>query len=187
MMRAVDDSTHALPTLRQLFLAFLRMGAFAFGGVYSMLSFIERELVEKRKWLKPDEFAEGVAIGQITPGPPIVNTGIYVGYHLKGLRGALAATAGQVIPGLVLVVLLAYGYAQWKTIPLFTAILKGVGAAVVGLLISMVVKMGRTQTRTAPAVAFAIAGFVLLHFLKVNPVVLILVAGAAGWALHGRS
>lgn len=52
-----------MPTLRQLFLVFLKMGAFAFGGVYSMLTFIERALVENRKWLKPDEFAEGIAIG----------------------------------------------------------------------------------------------------------------------------
>lgn len=176
-----------MPTLRQLFLVFLKMGAFAFGGVYSMLTFFQRELVERRKWLGPDEFAEGVAIGQITPGPPIVNTGIYIGYHLKGLRGALATTAGQVIPGLVLVILLAYGYAQWKTIPLLAAVLKGVGAAVVGLLASMVAKMGRTQTRTVAAAAFAVAGFLLLHFLKVNPVMLILLAGAAGWVLYGKS
>jgi chromate transporter len=175
------------PTLRQLFLLFLKMGAFAFGGVYSMLTFFQREIVEKRGWLEPDEFAEGVAIGQITPGPPIVNTGIYIGYHLKGLRGALATTAGQVIPGLILVILLAYGYAQWKTIPLLTAVLKGVGAAVVGLLASMVVKMGRTQTRTVPAAVLAVAGFLLLHFLKVNPVVLILLAGAAGWFVYGRA
>lgn len=174
------------PTLRQLFLVFLKMGAFAFGGVYSMLAYFERELVEKRKWLEHDEFVEGVAIGQITPGPPIVNTGIYIGYHLQGLRGALATTAGQVIPGLILVILLAYGYAQWKTIPLLTAVLKGLGAAVVGLLASMVVKMGRTQTKSTPAAVFAVAGFLFLHFLKVNPVVLILLAGTAGWAFFGR-
>jgi len=175
------------PSLRQLFLLFLKMGALAFGGVYSMLTFFQRELVEKRRWLDHDAFAEGVAIGQITPGPPIVNTGIYIGYRLKGLRGALATTAGQVLPGLLMVILLAYGYAQWKTIPLLTAVLKGVGAAVVGLLASMVVKMGRTQTRTAAAAAFAVAGFLLLHFLKVNPIVLILLAGTAGWFLYGRA
>jgi chromate transporter len=176
-----------MPTLRQLFLVFLRMGAFAFGGMYSMLTFMQREVVEKRRWLAPDELAEGVAIGQITPGPPIVNTGIYVGYHLKGLRGALATTAGQVLPGLLLVVLLAYGYAQGKTIPLLASVLKGVGAAVVGLLASVVVKIARTQVRTAGAAAFAVAAFALLCFLKVNPVVLILLSGAAGWVAFGRS
>jgi chromate transporter len=176
-----------VPTLRQLFLVFLRMGAFAFGGVYSMLAFMQRELVEKRRWLEPDEFAEGVAIGQITPGPPIVNTGIYIGYHLKGPMGALATTAGQVIPGLGLVIILAVLYAQWKTLPLLTAILKGVGAAVVGLLVSTVIKMSRSQPKSTATAAFAVAGFLLLHFLKVNPVVLILLSGAGGWVLCGRS
>jgi chromate transporter len=176
-----------MPSLRQIFLAFLRMGAFGFGGLPSMLSLCQRELIEKRRWLTADEFAEGVAIGQITPGPPIVNTAIYAGYRLRGLRGALVTTAGQVIPGLVLVVVLAYLYAQGKTIPLFASALKGVGAAVVGLLASVVLNMGRRQLKKPAAVALAAGAFLLLHSLKVNPIALILLSGAAGYLLYGRS
>ena len=163
------------------------MGAFAFGGVYSMLSFFQRELVDKRKWLKQDEFAEGVAIGQLTPGPPIINTGIYIGYHLKGPRGALAATAGQVLPGFVLVLGLAYVYKEFKDVHLLSMVLKGIGAAVVGLLASVVFKMGKQLINGRTAALFAAVGFVLLHFLKANPIALIALSGAAGYMFYGRS
>lgn len=176
-----------MPTYRQIFLVFLKMGAFAFGGVYSMLSFFQRELVDRRKWLNQEEFTEGVAIGQMTPGPPIINTGIYVGYHLKGPRGALAATAGQVLPGFILVLVLAYVYKEFKEVPLFAAILKGIGAAVVGLLASVVFKMGRQLIRTRAAALFAALSFVLLHFLNANPIALIVLSGATGYLLYGRS
>lgn len=175
------------PGCRKIFMVFLKMGAFAFGGVYSMLSFFQHELVDKRKWLKQDEFTEGVAIGQMTPGPPIINTGIYVGYQLKGPKGALAATAGQVLPGFILVLVLAYIYKEFKELPLFSAVLKGIGAAVVGLLASVVYNMGRQLIRSRAAVLFAAAAFLLLHFLGANPIALIALSGAAGYLLYGRS
>ncbi|MBI5694307.1 MAG: chromate transporter [Nitrospirae bacterium] len=175
-----------MPTLKNIFLVFLKIGAFAFGGVYSMLSFFQREIVDRRKWLGQEEFTEGVAIGQMTPGPPIINTGIFIGYRLKGPRGALAATAGQVLPGFIIVIALAYVYASLKGQPLFTSVLKGIGAAVVGLLLSVVFKMGKQLIHGRSAAMFAVAGFCLLHFLRVNPILLIGLSGLAGYALYGR-
>ena len=176
-----------MPSLRQIFMVFLKMGAFAFGGVYSMLSFFQRELVDRHKWLEQEEFTEGVAIGQMTPGPPIINTGIYVGYRLKGLKGALAATAGQVLPGFLLVIGLAYAYREFKEVHLFSAVLKGIGAAVVGLLASVIYKMGTQLIKGRAAAVFAVTGFVLLHFLNANPIALIALSGGAGYMLYGRS
>ena len=86
-------------SLRKIFLVFLKIGTFSFGGVYSMIAFFERELVEKRKWITQEEFMESFAIGQMTPGPPIVNTGIFIGYKLRRLGGALAATMARPSPG----------------------------------------------------------------------------------------
>ena len=175
-----------MPTYRQIFFVFLKMGAFAFGGVYSMLTFFQRELVDRRKWLGQDEFTEGVALGQMTPGPPIINTGIYVGYRLRGPKGTLAATAGQVLPGFVLVVVLAYVYVHYKTVPLFGTVLKGIGAAVVGLLASVAYRMGRQVVKGWSGVAFAGSSFLLLHFAGVNPIILIVLSGAAGYLLYRR-
>lgn len=175
-----------MPSLKNVFLVFLKMGTFAFGGVYSMLSFFQRELVDRRRWLNQEEFTEGVAIGQMTPGPPIINTGIFVGYRLRGARGALAATAGQVLPGFLLVLVLALLYARFKSVPLLTSVLKGIGAAVVGLLASVVLRMGRQVIDGRQAASLALGGFVLLLFAKANPVLLIAGAGMLGYLLYGR-
>ena len=183
----VSAPYNMMPTIRNIFLVFLKMGAFAFGGVYSMLSFFQRELVDRRKWLSQEEFTEGVAIGQMTPGPPIINTGIFVGYRLKGLKGALAATAGQVMPGFILVVALAYAYNEYRETAFFGPVLKGIGAAVVGLLLSVIYRMGRQLLKDRAAVLFALAGFVSLHLFKVNPIAVITLAGLAGYLVYGRS
>jgi chromate transporter len=175
----------AAPAVGSLFLVFLKMGAFGFGGVYSMLSFFERELVDRRRWLTAEEFAEGVAIGQMTPGPPIVNTGVFVGYRLCGLRGAVAATAGQVLPGFLLVLAIAVLYGQLRSSPLVAGALKGIAAAVVGLLASVAVRMARKVVDGAPTAVLAGGCFLLLAFAHVNPLLLIGACGVAGWLLFG--
>lgn len=174
------------PTEKGLFLVFLKIGTFAFGGVYSMLSFFQRELVDRRRWLSEEEFAEGVTIGQMTPGPPIVNTGIFVGYRLRGARGALAATAGLVLPGFLLVLVLAFLYARYKSVPLLEGALKGLGAAVVSLLASVVLKMSRHIIDGWGPALFASGGFALLYFARVNPILLIAASGLLGILLYGR-
>jgi chromate transporter len=173
------------PSPGAIFLAFLKMGAFGFGGVYSMLSFFERELVDRRRWLTAEEFAEGVAIGQLTPGPPIVNTGVFVGYRLAGVRGALAATVGQVLPGFLLVLAIAVLYGQLRSSPLVAGALGGIGAAVAGLLASVVLRMGRRVLDGWRAAGVAVAAFGLLAFLGVNPLLLVVGSGIAGWLLFG--
>ncbi len=173
-------------SVNDIFAVFLKIGAFAFGGVYSMLAFFERELVLKRKWLTHEEFAESVVIGQLTPGAPIVNTGIFIGYTLKKFKGALATVLGQVLPSFVLVLVLAFVYIKYRDIALLTAILKGVGAAVVGLIASVVYNMGRKILKDYKSIVFAAIALICLAFFKLNPIVLIIVAALAGVLLYGR-
>ncbi len=176
-----------MPTRRQIFLVFLKTGAFSFGGVYSMLTFFQRELVDRRGWFTDDEFAEGVAIGQMTPGPPIVNTAIYFGYRLGGPAGGAAATAGVVLPGLMLVLVLGWLYLTYRGLPAVGSALGGVAAAVVGLLLSVIYRMGRRLVRIPADAVFAVSAFALIYFARLNPIALIAAAGAAGYAVFGRS
>jgi len=172
---------------KKIFLVFLKIGAFAFGGVYSILTFLERELVKKRKWLSHDEFAESVAIGQLTPGAPIVNTGLFIGYTLRKLRGALATVVGLVLPSFVLVLIMAFIYIRFKDITLLKAMLKGVGAAVVGLITSVVYRMSRKILIDVKSIAFAITALIGLAVFKLNPIVLIIASAIAGFLFYGRS
>lgn len=145
-----------------------------------MLTFFERELVEKHKWLTHDEYIESVAIGQMTPGPPIINTGICIGYNLKKIKGALTTTVGQVFTGTVLAILLAIFYFKTKGNVLIGSIMKGIGAAVVGLLLAIVYKMARNTVRDYKTALLALTAFFALAVLKLNPIGLILSAGLIG-------
>ncbi len=175
------------PSLKNIFLQFLKMGSFSFGGVYSMLAFFERELVEKKEWLTHEEFVESVAIGQMTPGPPIVNTGICIGYKLKKIKGALATTVGQAFTGTVLAILLAIFYMETKGNALLLSTMKGVGAAVVGLLLSIIFKMTKTTVKDFKAAFFAAAAFIALAVFKLNPIGIILASGVLGLILFRRT
>lgn len=173
-------------TIKDIFFRFLKIGSLSFGGVYSMLAFIERELVEKEKWLTREEFVESVAIGQMTPGPPIVNTGICIGYKLRGITGALATVVGLALTGTVLAILLAIFYVKSKGNIMLASVMRGVGAAVVGLLVSIIFKMAKTTITNRGAALFASAAFLALVLLKLNPIGLILASGILGIFLYRR-
>ena len=167
-------------SVKDIFTVFLKIGTFAFGGVYSMLAFFERELVTKKKWLTHEEFTESVVMGQLTPGAPIVNTGIFIGYTLNRLRGALATVVGQVLPSFVLVLIISFLYIKYKEIPLLKAVLKGIGAAVVGLIASVVYRMSGKLLKEYKGVLIAVGAFLCLAVFKLNPIGLIVAAGIAG-------
>ncbi|HEX9861334.1 MAG TPA: chromate transporter [Nitrospirota bacterium] len=182
---AQEPVGRAVPSVRHIFLVFLKIGALAFGGVYSMLAFFQRELVDKRGWLAEDEFAEAVSIGQVTPGPPIINTGIFIAYRLRGVKGALAATAGLVLPGFFIVLGLGFVYLRFKGVAVAGPALKSVGAAVVGLLLSVVYKMARSLVRGRTDMLFAVSAFGLFAFIKLNPIALIALSGFFGYVVYG--
>lgn len=172
--------------LKKIFLVFLKIGAFAFGGVYSMLAFFDREIVGKRKWLSREEFSESIVIGQMTPGAPIVNTGIFIGYSLRKLKGAIVTIAGLVLPSFVLVLVLSYLYVKYRDAAIIRGALKGVSAAVVGLIASVVLNMGKKLVRDYLNVLFILGGFLGLFLFGINPIVLIIAGGAGGLILHAR-
>ncbi len=175
----------APPSLVALFVSFLKLGSFAFGGVYAMISFFEKELVVRRRWLTGDELTECVVVAQMMPGPPIVNTGVLVGHRLRGASGAVAATVGQILPGFAVVLLLGVAYAELRDAPLVRGALRGLAAGVVGLLASVVLSMGRRVVDGARTGIVAVACFALLAFAHANPILLLAGAGIAGWLLLG--
>ncbi|MBF0557654.1 MAG: chromate transporter [Nitrospirae bacterium] len=172
-------------SLKDIFLAFLKIGTFSFGGVYSMLPLFEKELVEKRGWLTSEEFIDGVAIGQMTPGPPIVNTGICTGYKLKKIWGAVTAVTGMAFTGTVLAIILAVFYVKTKDSHLLQSVMKGAGAAVVGLLLSVIYKMAVRTIKDYKSFMFAISAFLALALFKTNPIGLIFAAGIVGVIVYG--
>ncbi len=182
----------------QLFLVFAQVGACTFGGGYAMLPILQREVVEKRGWCTAEELADYFAIGQCTPGVIAVNTATFVGAKRKGNLGGVVATLGVVFPSVVIITLIAAFLKSFAHIEAVGHAFAGVRAAVVALIASSVLKLGKTTVRSLPAaVIFAAvllfsvfdsqleAAFPAAAFLF-SPVTYVVLAGAAGLALSLR-
>ena len=125
-------------SVRQLFWAFSWLALQGFGGV---LAVVQRELVEKKQWLTPEEFVEDWAVAQVLPGPNVVNLSLMLGDRFFGLRGALVAMAGILSFPLLGVLLLATLYASVQTLPVAQGALRGMGAVAAGLITATGLKL----------------------------------------------
>ena len=134
-----DDQSHPQPhSLTDLFVSFTLLALQGFGGV---LAVVQRELVEKKRWLTREEFIEEWAVAQIMPGPNVVNISLMIGHRYFGLPGALAALAGMLAVPLVVVLLLALIYAQFADHPGVAGALRGMGAVAAGLIAATGLKL----------------------------------------------
>ena len=125
-------------SLTDLFVSFTLLALQGFGGV---LAVVQRELVEKKRWLSNEEFVEEWAVAQIMPGPNVVNLALMLGARSFGLPGALAALAGMLTVPLLLVLLLALVYAQYAGHPAVAGALRGMGAVAAGLILATGLKL----------------------------------------------
>jgi chromate transporter len=166
--------------LRQLALTFLKIGTFGFGGPFSLLAILEKETVERHRWLTAQDFTQSVGIGTLTPGPIFFAATVYIGHRLRGISGAVVCGMCTLLPSFILVLAIAALYVEVESSPLVMAIVHGISVAVVGLFISVVVKTGRSTMKDLRGIAMVALTFILLALLKLDPLVLIVSAGAIG-------
>jgi chromate transporter len=145
--------------LGQIFVAFSLIGLSGFGGV---LPIAHHALVQRRRWLTPAEFTELLSICQLLPGPNIVNLTICFGTRAYGLAGAIAGVAGLLLMPLVIVLLLAEIYANFKDLPEVSGAFRGIAAAAAGLIVAMAVRMARPVVSAPRALFLATAAFLAI-------------------------
>ena len=172
---------------RDLFWSFTWLALQGFGGV---LAVVQRELVEKKRWMTNEEFVEDWAVAQVMPGPNVVNLAVTIGDRYFGLRGAAAALAGMLAFPLLLVLALAVAYAHYASHPAVAGALRGMGAVAaglvggVGLKLAMALRthpLGRSVSALLVALTFAAMGLLRLPLIWVLPVL-----GGAACALTWR-
>lgn len=146
-----------------LFLTFSAIAATGYGGT---LAWTHRALVEKKRWLTHEEFAEQFAVGQILPGPNICNFAAMLGYRHAGLSGALAAVAGLIAFPLLLMMALGAAYAAWGALPAVERALHGMACVSAGLVVATGIKMTRGLGRRPSAWSFAILAFVAMGIVR---------------------
>ena len=124
-----------------LFNIFFKIGLFTFGGGYSMIPFIEKEISEKHKFITTDEMLDIFSISECTPGPVSINCATFIGYKINGFLGALVSTLGIVLPSFVIITLISISYNFFKSSPIIIKFLEGVKIGVIILLGSSALKL----------------------------------------------
>ena len=174
-------------SLGQLFAAFMRIGAFTFGGGYAMLPMLERECVEKHGWVTHDELLDYFAIGQCTPGVIAVNTATFVGKKQRGFWGAFAATVGVVLPSFVIICVLTALLANFAEITWVKYAMHGIRVAVGVLILNTVIKLVREKINDALGYVLCILAFLLVALpqtlglgFRISPVFVVIGAALIG-------
>lgn len=170
----------------QLFVSFLKIGAFTFGGGWAMISIIEREIVDKHHWIEKDDFLDLLAIAQSLPGILAVNIATAVGDKLRGLKGGIVAAAGTILPSFLIILAIAIFLTpdMIKNNRAISAVFMGIRPAVVALIIAPVVTSARAAGLTWKTVwiPLVVALMISLDFgFASNPILYIILGGIGGF------
>ena len=186
----------------KLFLSFLMIGIFTFGGGYSMIALIQNEVVVRNSWITSTEFTDLLAISQMTPGPIGINTATYVGYTATvnagysaffGVLGAIISSFSVILLPIALVIIISRILIKGKDNPLLNSVFKTMRVVVVGLIAAAALSLFTTDnfgtaglnTRFLVSIAIFLAVFLLSYLRKCSPILLIISAGVVGGLTYG--
>lgn len=172
-----------------LFISYLKIGFFGFGGGYAMLSLIHNEIVLQNQWLTNEEFTNIVAISQMTPGPIAINSATYVGYTVAGFWGSVVATLSVCLPALTLMIIITRFFMRLKENTYMKSVIAFMRPVVMGMILSgaMLLLMPSADGGSSfiDGWSWALFGIALIASLKkVNPIMLIVLSAVAGIAIY---
>lgn len=168
-----------------LFWIFAKIGTFTLGGGYAMLPLIERELVDKGRYLDEQEFLDATAVAQAAPGILAINIAILSGYKMKGFGGSVCCALGVALPSFIIILLIALFFHNFKENPIVQRVFLGIRPAVVALIAVPVFRLAKTAGITYKTAWLPAVSALLVWLLGVSPVYVVLAAGLGGF-LYGR-
>ena len=163
----------------KLFLKFLKIGAFTFGGGYAMIPLIRREIALREGWIEDKDILDILAVSESTPGPIAVNTATFVGYRLAGPWGAAAATVGVVLPSFVIIFALSFVLRQFEELPAVRYAFWGIRVA---LVCSALVSMAKECPWNIVSYILAAGAFLLVGFFGANSILVLIACALIGLA-----
>ncbi len=168
-----------------MFGSFMKIGAFTIGGGYAMLPLMEKEFVERRKWVSKDEIVDVFAVVQSIPGVIAINASIYIGYKVGGLAGACLAAAGMIIPSFTIILVIAVFLATLQDNQYVQKAFRGVQAGVTALICLTGYRLARTAVKGWLGIALAILSFIALVVFDVHAIIVIVACGLLGCIAYG--
>lgn len=163
-----------------LFLIFMKIGLFTFGGGYAMIPLIQRETVDNKKWISDKDILDIVAIAESTPGPIAINAATFIGYRVGGFLGAMAATVGVVLPSFAIIAAISYVLAAFQNVVWIQYAFNGIRAGVLALIVKALWSMYKQSPKGVFSYLIMFGAFAVTAFLPVNVVFVILFCAAAG-------
>jgi chromate transporter len=174
------NSENKIGKILTLFLTFLKIGAFTFGGGYAMIPLIQREIVEKHKWASDDDLLEIVAIAESTPGPIAINAATFVGYRVCGFFGAFFSTLGIVLPSFCIILAISFVLREFRELQAVQYAFQGIRAGVLALIFKALFTMYKKCKKKVVSYIVMALSFVLVAFFKVNVLFVIITCAAIG-------
>jgi chromate transporter len=174
----------------QIFVSYLKIGFFGFGGGYAMLSLIQNEIVEQRGWITVSQFADIVAISQMTPGPIAINSATYIGYTVAGFWGSVVATVAVCLPALTVMLALTKFFLKLKDNRYVHGVIVGMRPVVVGMIAAAALLLIFPKEQADSSFIdiwswILFAATLYASYKKVNPILLILLSAVAGIVIYG--
>ena len=167
------------------FRPFIKIGAVTIGGGYSMIPIIETEVVDKHQWVNKEELLDLIAIAQSTPGVFAVNISTFIGYKLRGTKGAICATMGAALPSFLIILLIAIFFHQFQDNKVIASIFNGIRPAVVALIAVPTFNLAKSARITLSNCWIPIACALAIYPIGVSPILIIIAAGVCGY-IYGK-
>ncbi len=170
---------------RKLFFTTLQISAFTFGGGFVIVSLMRKKYVEELHWITEQEMLDFTAIAQSAPGAIAVNASLLLGYHLAGFSGALTTIIATILPPLVILSLLSFGYSAFAQNHFIQSILQGMQAGVAAIIVDIVISMAGTFIKSKKIISLLLmaGAFIAVAFFKVNVILVLAVGALAGLLL----
>lgn len=173
----------------ELFASLFKIGLFTFGGGYAMISLLENEFVERKKWIEHDEFMDVVVISESTPGPIAINSATYIGYKVGGIWGSLFATLGVCIPSFLIIYLISLFFDKFMELTVVAAAFKGIQVCVIYLIFNAGIKMLKKMNKKPLPVSLTCLTIVCmvcfsLLAVKFSTILYILIGAVIGIAAY---
>lgn len=169
--------------LSELYMAFFRIGGFTIGGGYVMLPMMQKEVVDNKGWVSDEDMVNYYALSSSVPGVIAINTATMVGYRMRGLVGAVSATAGMVTPSLVIIMFIAAFLSRFQDYPLVQSAFSGIRVAVFAVMVMAVIRIGKKVIKDWWGWLYAVLAFTAVAVFGVSPIYVILVAIGLGGLL----
>ncbi len=164
----------------ELFITFAKIGAFTFGGGYAMISLIEKEVTESKKYITKKEMSDIITIAESTPGPISVNTSTYVGYKVNKLPGAIFSTLGLILPSFLIILLLYPILKLLQTNIIFQNAFFGIRCAVVALILNAFITMYKSCDKNIFSHFIILMSTLLILLININPIYILLISAFLG-------